>query len=122
MGVLGRVEREYVPYASEDNHGGFVSGALSSSRWNMFGVAESGYMYTLTEYDNSPLDRVVKQTGPGKNWHSGKKGITTTYNMNSANEVRLYRVSKSGALVQSGFYTQRKFKKRERGGRRWQVG
>jgi len=110
-GVLGRVEREYVPYASEDNHGGFVSGALSSSRWNMFGVAESGYMYTLTEYDNSPLDRVVKQTGPGKNWHSGKKGITTTYNMNSANEVRLYRVSKSGALVQSGFYTSGSLKK-----------
>ena len=103
-GVSGRAEREYVPYASKDNHGGFVAGALSSSRWNMFGATEAGYMYTLTEFDNSPLDRVVKQTGPGKSWHSGKKGITTTYSMNSATEVRLYRVSKSGALVQSGYY------------------
>lgn len=31
--------------------------------------------------------------------------------MNSANEVRLYRVSKSGALVQSGFYTSGSLKK-----------
>ena len=103
-GVLGRAEREYIPYASKDNHGGFITGALSSSRWNMFGVAEAAYMYTLTEYDNSPLERVVKQTGPGKNWHAGKKGITTAYSMNSTNEVRLYKVSKSGTLVQSGYY------------------
>ena len=31
-GVLGRVEREHVPYALEGNHGGFVRDALSPAR------------------------------------------------------------------------------------------
>ena len=101
-GVLGRVEREHVPYALEGNHGGFVRDALSPARWKMFGESESGYMYTLTGYDNSPLDRVVKRTGPGKNWHENGKGVTTDYGLNRANEVRLYRVSGDGSLVLSG--------------------
>lgn len=61
-------------------------------------------MYTLTGYDNSPLDRVVKRTGPGKNWHVNGKGVTTGYGLNRANEVRLYRVSGDGSLVLSGYY------------------
>ena len=103
-GVLGRVEKEHVPYALEGNHGGFVRDALSPARWQVFGESESGYMYTLTRFDNSPLDRVVKQTGPGKNWHENGKGVTTGYGLNRANEVRLYRVSGDGSLVLSGYY------------------
>ena len=103
-GVQGRVEMDHVPYALAGNHGGFVRDALSSSRWNMFGESEAGYMYTLTGYDNSPLDRVVKRTGPGKNWHVNGKGVTTTYGFNGSNEVRLYRVSGDGSLVLSGYY------------------
>ena len=103
-GVQGRVEMEHVPYALAGNHGGFVRDALSSSRWNMFGESEAVYMYTLTGYDNSPLDRVVKRTGPGKNWHVNGKGVTTTYGFNGSNEVRLYRVSAGGELVLSGYY------------------
>ena len=103
-GVLGRVEREHVPYALEGNQGGFVAGGLSPSRWSMYGTGEAGYMYTLTGYDGSPLDRVVKRTGPGKSWHEAGKGVTTGYHLNEANEVRLYRVRDNGELVQSGYY------------------
>ena len=103
-GLQGRVEMEHAPYALEGNHGGFVRDALSPARWQVFGESESGYMYTLTGYDNSPLDRVVKRTGPGKNWHVNGKGVTTGYGLNRANEVKFYRVSGDGSLVLSGYY------------------
>ena len=103
-GVLGRVEREHVPYALEGNHGGFVTGTLLPSRWAMFGPGDAPYMYTLIEYDGSPLDRVVKQTGPGKNWHETAMGVTASYRLNGADEVRLYRVKENGELVQAGYY------------------
>ncbi|WP_255301832.1 RHS repeat domain-containing protein [Butyricimonas sp. Marseille-P3923] len=104
-GVFGRVEREYVPYAVEGNGGGLVPDAFSPSRWSMFGGGDAGYMYTLTEHDGSPLDRVVKRTGPGKNWHEAAKGVATSYHLNGADEVRLYRVKETGELVQAGYYS-----------------
>ena len=35
--------------------------------------------YTLTEYDDSPLDRPVAEFGPGKAWHDAGKAIRTRH-------------------------------------------
>ena len=96
-GVLGRVEREYLPYNKTGNNGAFDPDVADTSNWDIYGLTEAPYAFTRTEYDNSPLDRVVKQTGPGKNWHVNHKGVTTGYGMNQANEVKLYRVSGDGS-------------------------
>lgn len=103
-GVLGRVERKYLPYNKTGNNGAFDSNAANTSNWNIYGPAEAPYTFTRTDYDNSPLDRIVKQTGPGKNWHVNQRGVTTTYGMNKTNEVKLYQVSEDGTLTLLGNY------------------
>lgn len=104
-GVLGRTEREYLPYARTGNQGGYHSDLTNGNNWSIYGSEDKNYAYTVTEYDNSPLDRPVKQTGPGEAWHVSDKSVTIAYALNGANEVRLYRVSDSGMLVQDGWYS-----------------
>jgi len=104
-GKLGRTERTYLPYAKANNHGAFVTNPLDASHWNAYGTTDAAYAYTKTEYDNSPLNRVIRQTGPGAAWHTNGKAVTTEHDMNDTDEVRLYRVNKiSGLLVQDGCY------------------
>ena len=104
-GKLGRTERTYLPYAKANNNGTFVNDPLNTSHWNAYGVTDAAYAFTKTEYDNSPLNRIIRQTGPGAAWHTATKAVSTTHSMNSANEVRLYRVNRtSGVLYQDGHY------------------
>ena len=104
-GKLGRTERTYLPYAKANNNGTFVNDPLNTSHWNAYGVTDAAYAFTKTEYDNSPLNRIIRQTGPGAAWHTAAKAVSTTHSMNSANEVRLYRVNgTSGVLYQDGHY------------------
>ena len=104
-GKLGRTERTYLPYAKANNNGAFVNDPLNTSHWNAYGATDAAYAFTKTEYDNSPLNRIIRQTGPGAAWHTATKAVSTTHSMNSANEVRLYRVNgTSGVLYQDGHY------------------
>lgn len=41
--------------------------------------------YSRVEYENSPLNRVIKQYGPGQDWHDNGKCISIDYLTNSAN-------------------------------------
>ncbi len=103
-GVHGRVEKEYLPYAKEGNNGAFDNNSLLPSNWSIHGSSDAPFAFTLSEYDNSPLDRIVKRTGPGKAWHDSGKGVETIYGMNGENEVRLYRVTWDGVLTLGGYY------------------
>ena len=96
--VFGCVEREYLPYARLGTPGEYDANALAGSNWNVYGNVDAAYCFTLNEYDNSPLNRVVKQTGPGKAWQESGKGVTISYGFNEANEVRRYRASFDGGL------------------------
>ncbi|WP_065220585.1 MULTISPECIES: RHS repeat domain-containing protein [Butyricimonas] len=99
-GVQGRVEKEYLPYNKEGNNGAFDKNVMATSNWNIYGATDAPYAFTKVDFDNSPLDRIVKKTGPGKNWHitGNGKGVVSTYGTNIVNEVRLYRVASSGNL------------------------
>ena len=104
-GMMGRIERTYLPYEKEGNWGAYVRDACAISNWDIYGTFDAAYAFTKTEYDNSPLDRVVKQTGVGKAWHTSDKGVTTDYLLNAENEVRLYKVELfTGALSLDGYY------------------
>ena len=104
-GKMGRTERTYLPYAKAGNNGAFVNNPLNASHWNTYGTTDAAYAFTKTEYDNSPLNRVIRQTGPGADWHTAGKAITTSHDMNDTNEVRLYRVNRTSGLVyQDGHY------------------
>ena len=104
-GKMGRTERTFLPYAKANNNGAFVANPLNAAHWNAYGTADAAYAFTKTEYDNSPLNRVVRQTGPGAAWHTAGKAVTTSHDMNDTNEVLLYRVNKTSGLVyQDGHY------------------
>ena len=107
----GRVEKSFLPYPALGNCGNFDGGFSNVSNWSVYGAAEQSNAFSLTEYDGSPLNRVVKQTGPGAAWHAGSKGITTAYGYNGADEVRLYRVAADGSLVCSGYYAAGRLEK-----------
>ena len=105
FGVLGRTEKEFLPYSRNNNNGSYDSIALNSDNWNTYGNADAAYAFTKTEYDNSPLDRVTKQTGAGAAWHTTGKGVTSAYALNMENEVRLYNVDLfTGTLSLDGSY------------------
>ena len=105
FGVLGRTEKEFLPYSRNNNNGSYDSIALNSDNWNTYGNADAAYAFTKTEYDNSPLDRVTKQTGAGAAWHTTGKGVTSAYALNTENEVRLYNVDLfTGTLSLDGSY------------------
>ena len=104
-GMMGRIERTYLPYEKEGNWGAYVRDACAISNWDIYGTFDAAYAFTKTEYDNSPLDRVVKQTGVGKAWHTSDKGVITDYLLNAENEVRWYKVELfTGALSLDGYY------------------
>ncbi|WP_292267562.1 DUF6443 domain-containing protein [Butyricimonas sp.] len=103
-GVGGRLEKEYLPYPKNSNHGEYDENAFAGGNWNVLGADDKAYAFTLSGYDDSPLDRVVKKTGPGKSWHVNGKGVTTSYGFNGASEVRLYRVAGNGNLEYKGYY------------------
>ena len=68
---LGRKVRESLP----------VPTALPS----FYGSQEEPH--TLTEYDDSPLDRPVAEFGPGRAWHVGGKAVRRRYLVNDASDT-----------------------------------
>ena len=102
--TLGQVEKEYLPYVKAGNNGAFDDNMFESSHWNIYGTEEQNYAFSRIQYENSPLERVVKQIGPGKAWHTTGKGTNAVYGVNQNEEVRLYKVSSDGTLSLSGYY------------------
>lgn len=78
---------QYLPYAAPT--GALISGG--KIKWNVntqlrgfydhLGADEEPYSQTI--FDNSPLNRVIKQMQPGKNWVGSQKGITYGYRTNT---------------------------------------
>ncbi|WP_270487173.1 RHS repeat domain-containing protein [Butyricimonas synergistica] len=103
-GPQGRIEKEYLPYAKSRNNGAYDANYMNTANWNIYGETEAACAFKKIEYDNSSLDRIIKQIGSGKNWHNSGKGISKIYATNIANEVRLYRVSSTNNLEFNNAY------------------
>lgn len=101
-GTMGKVEKEYLPYAKNGNNGAFDT--FSPERWNIYGTEEQAYAFHLTQYESSPLMRVSRQMGAGKAWHTADKSAQTIYGMNGTDKVKCYKVSSDGSLAVSGLY------------------
>ncbi|EDP71911.1 cell well associated RhsD protein precursor [Flavobacteriales bacterium ALC-1] len=124
---FGRQTKTYLPYTSSVAKGTYRTDALSAT--NTFYDASSynddfpGMTtadinpYSEKEFDNSPLNRVMKQAAPGKDWKMGNTHeIEMDYLTNtSSTEVRNYSVTLSKTvsnsvttytpnLVTSGYY------------------
>ncbi len=78
--AYGRMEKEYLPYASTQNNGAYVSDALTGTN-NYYTTHYASDVNAITPnpysektFEASPLSRVFEQAAPGEDW---KKTVTT---------------------------------------------
>ncbi len=115
---IGRQKMEYLPYAitqsSDDGPGGFRPDVINEqlSFYNYFYPNEQGITYAEKDFDNSPLNRVMKQSAPGVDWKpNGGHEMEFQYGTNTSTEVFLFSVTSSNQLKKEGCYTENKLYK-----------
>ena len=91
--ALGRESKKYLPYPLVGGKGEYQSNAPVSAASNL-GDANP---YNITIYEASPLNRIVKQGGPGADWKISESAnklddhsIKVKYSTNTDNEVKLF--------------------------------
>jgi len=103
----GRMEKEYLPYSTGiGTLGSFRNNAKTATGdfYNVPKYENTTNPYTEKEFDNSPLNKVVKRAAPGASWAMGSgHEVEMDYLTNTnADNVRQFEVSLSYA---NGIYT-----------------
>ena len=118
----GRMAKEWLPYHEPSGTLGTYRGNKASATRTYYkanyaddftGLSNStANAYSEKEFEPSPLDRVLKQAAPGKDWKLGNgHEIEFDYKVNAANEVRLFTVNLTTSngiyvpsLANNGYY------------------
>ncbi|TDQ22656.1 DUF6443 domain-containing protein, partial [Tenacibaculum caenipelagi] len=106
--AFGRQTKEYLPYAVESGNGAIITGDVATATQSYYQVKHSDDFagvslpdinaYSEKEFDGSPLNRVLKQAAPGKDWKlGGGHEIKFDYQTNILGEVKNYYVTTSFA-------------------------
>lgn len=111
--AFGREVKKYLPYVSTQTNGWYKTSALSGLQSSYYAtpptnVAGDATPYANTIFDDSPLNRVLKQGAPGTVWQPDTNPYATTtdhaakmvYQVNVASEVYLwtYRINSNYPL------------------------
>ncbi len=115
---LGRLKREYLSYAitqsGDDGPGGFRPDVITEqlSFYDYFYPNEQGIAFAEKDFDNSPLNRIMKQSAPGNAWKpdSGHE-VEFQYGANTGTEAFLFSVTSSNQLKKEGCYAEKKLYK-----------
>jgi RHS repeat-associated protein len=120
--AFGRESYKYLPFAANTtggntsiNDGAFKTNPFQQdSVFNQaqFGAQGETYFYGKTNFESSPLNRVLETYAPGNSWvgtesftEGNKKSVQTKYWYNTAaDSVRIWNVTNSGAVGQFGSY------------------
>ena len=101
--VAGRAVNSWLPIVSSAEY--VAPAAFKSSAPSNYGNDSRPYGQPV--YEASPLNRTVKEYGPGAAWHGGHS-VNTDYLANSTANAQLncinYSVSSAGALTSNGSY------------------
>ena len=101
--VAGRAVNSWLPIVSSAEY--VAPAAFKSSAPGNYG--NDSRPYSQPVYEASPLNRTVKEYGPGAAWHGGHS-VNTDYLANSTANAQLncinYSVSSVGALTSNGSY------------------
>jgi RHS repeat-associated protein len=116
---LGRLDKTYLPYA-DGNDGTFKINAQGAQQ-NFYAFSTTGdniandtNPWAVTEYEASPLNRVVRQGAPGTAWQPDGSPATTSADhtrkllerTNTTGEVRQWEVGNTAKVLSSpGFYS-----------------
>ncbi len=91
---VGRSDTNYLPYESTDHQGGQFDASYATNQkafiQTMFGQSNADYGYLGFVYEESPLNRVLKQSAPGVAWSfktdpNQEHVVVTDYSVNATN-------------------------------------
>jgi len=112
---FGRQKQEYLPYpitqGGDKGPGGFRPDVITEQLYyyNCFYLNEQGITFAEKEFDNSPLNRVMKQSAPGESWKpNGGREIEFQYETITDTEVFLFTVISGNKLKKEGCYIENK--------------
>ncbi len=102
--AYGRQDKDYLPYTASTNGGLYrTDGLTATNTYYNASTYEPDFpsvsvndinAYSQKEFEDSPLNRVLKQAAPGKDWKLGNgHEIEFDYQSNSGSEVRHYSVN-----------------------------
>ncbi|UIR55478.1 DUF6443 domain-containing protein [Sphingobacterium sp. SRCM116780] len=120
---FGRESTKYLPYAEQtSNNGSYKTTAKTnqvnfykSTGWDIH-VKKTDQPFSVTVFENSPLNRIQQQGAPGLAWQPAANRETvaiasttghtavTEYSTNVANDVKLWTVTAAGTGATSAFY------------------
>jgi hypothetical protein len=91
---LGREQYKYLPYVSTETNGSFKLSAFSSQATFMaFQYPNESVYYGQTQFENSPLNRVLKTMAPGNSWAGNNTGVSMDYLGNEISDsVRIWTI------------------------------
>ncbi|WP_051697972.1 DUF6443 domain-containing protein [Prevotella sp. 10(H)] len=90
--ATGREASSWLPAVASGNNGAFIPFATYKTK--AMTTYNNDSAYSRPVYEPSPLNRVLEQYGPGKDWYTGKKAVKTEYTTNNRTSTGAY----TGAL------------------------
>ena len=100
--TFGRMQKEFLPFIAtvtaslniKNNEVASFYGSNNASLTGNPNFEVTQFPYSQKQFEASPLNRVLKQAAPGDAWNMGSgKEIKFDYQTNTANDVKLYRVT-----------------------------
>lgn len=83
--VYGRESNAWLPIQTvANNNGSFVPMNSDFTNLSKATYGHDAKAYSKPEYENSPLNRILKQYGPGQDWHNNNKAVEQKYLSNKA--------------------------------------
>ncbi|MBB6238787.1 RHS repeat-associated protein [Pedobacter sp. AK013] len=101
--AFGREQFKYQPYAAQTGATGSFRDAAIGAQFDFFhlpqaaGVKATDYAFAETQFEASPLNRVLQQGALGEAWQiNGGHTQRTEYGTNAQDEVKLWTVNNAG--------------------------
>jgi len=92
---FNREVTKYLPFVSASSDGNYKANAFSEQ--NSFNTPQfpgEQYYYGQTDFEPSPLNRVVNTYAPGQSWVGNGRGVTTRYFFNTdADDIKIWSVT-----------------------------
>jgi RHS repeat-associated protein len=85
---LGRESNTWLPALISGNNGAYVNPATIKTN-AVISNGNDRKPYSMPEYEAAPLNRTIKQYGPGADWQNNSKAVKTAYRSNLAGDATL---------------------------------
>ncbi len=80
--AYGRESNAWLPKVATSKTGAFVPLTTFKTLSSDLYLTDNAYAYSKPVYENSPLNRILEQYGPGESWHNSNHSVRTAYMSN----------------------------------------